>query len=397
MINMSSQLRMFRREGETAAITHPYVPILLGKRGERQGLERIAADVWGRITPFIRVVPPELRGRREDEPPPAEIRMLARVTGDHPIYLDAAGSPRRARRVRPLGDGYVREIYQSAVDADMAFAPVYPFRRRDLADTVRNFASQALGAAVVLAIGADLSWGAGRLDHELKEEVRDLGIDPTTLDLIVDLRYLAPGGFGTESVLWLMRQATAAAPWRSVVVAGTSVPDSVSEEVPEDSINAIERRELKLFAELEASSSVSLRFGDYGVQHPVPPTPAPVPRMRGSMRYTAGDFIYVSRGGRPIGEMGRDEVPEEYREIAARLRSHPPFAGSQCCWGDTFVEDLADGRRLARGQHNMRALGTCHHITVVAREHAPAALGGDVRPAAVRADWGVREEAGRVP
>lgn len=367
---MSSQLGMFRRPGDPATITHPYVPILLAKRGERVALEQIAGPTMDALTPLVRVVPPELRRRDEDDPPPAEIARLATTMGERVVYLDAVGSPRRSARIAPLGVSYMRRIYESAIASSLAFAPVYPFRRPDLAEIVRTCASDPIGAAVLVSRDSAITWGADRLDLELRDEVRSLGIDPGRLDVIVDLGYIPAGADDVPTTSWFVRQVVAAAPWRSIVLSGTSVPDSVAEEVPDDSLNGIERRERALFDAVQSVIGIRLRFGDYTVQHPVPPTPAAVPKMRASIRYTAGDFMYVSRGGRPLGELARDDIPAEYREIASRLRSHPPFVGSECCWGDEFVEELSDGRRVARGQHWMRAMATCHHLTVVAAERA---------------------------
>ena len=58
MAALSSQLGMFRRDGDPSTIGRPYVPILLAKRGERVALERIADETRELITPFARVVPP---------------------------------------------------------------------------------------------------------------------------------------------------------------------------------------------------------------------------------------------------------------------------------------------------------------------------------------------------
>jgi hypothetical protein len=370
MTEMSSQLGMFRRVGDPATITHPYVPILLAKRGERVALERISSPTMDALTPWIRVVPPELRRREEEDPPPVEIGRLATSMGERLIYLDAVGSPRRSQRIAPLSASYMCLVYESAIASSLAFAPVYPFRRPDLGDVVRTYMSDPVGAAVLVSRDSALTWGAERLDRELRNEVRSLGIDPGRLDVVADLGYIPAGADDVRTTSWFVRQVAAAAPWRSIVLAGTSVPDSVAEEVPDDSLNGIERRERALFDAVQAEVGIRLRFGDYTVQHPVPPTPAAVPKMRASIRYTAGDFMYVSRGGRPLGELDRDDIPAEYREIASRLRSHPPFAGPACCWGDQFVEELSDGRQTARGQHWMRAMATCHHLTVVAAERA---------------------------
>ena len=370
MGTMSSQLGMFRRPGDPETITHPYVPILLAKRGERVALEQIATSTMNALTPMVRVVPPELRRRDEDDPPPAEIARLATTMGERLVYLDAVGSPRRSSRIAPLSVPYMRQIYESAIASSLAFAPVYPFRRPDLGETVRTYAPDPVGAGILVSRDSAITWGADRLDLELRDEVHALGIDPGRLDVIVDLGYIPAGAADISTTSWFVRQVVGAAPWRSVVLAGTSVPDSVAEEVPDDSLSGIERRERALFDAVQRAIGGRLRFGDYTVQHPVPPTPAPVPKMRASIRYTSGDFMYVSRGGRPLGELARDEIPDEYREIASRLRSHPMFVGQVCCWGDEFVEELSDGRRLARGQHWMRAMATCHHLTVVAAERA---------------------------
>jgi hypothetical protein len=380
MAPMSSQIGMFRRDGDPSTITRSYVPILLAKRGERVALERIAGPTRDGITPLIRVVPPELRRHDEDDPPPAEIARLAKAMGDRVTYLDAVGSPRRKHRMAPLGASYMRQIYETAMASSLAFAPVYPFGRPDLGELVRTFASDAIGAAVLVSRDAALTWGSQHLDRELREEVRSLDVDPGRLDVVAGLGYIPAGADDVTTTAWFVRQIAAAAPWRSLILAGTSIPDSVADEIPNDGLDGIERRERALFDAVQDEVGVTLRFGDYAVQHPVPPTPAPVPKMRASIRYTAGDFTYVSRGGRALGELDRDEVPSEYREIASRLRVHPPFVGAGCCWGDAFVEELSDGRTLARGQHWMRAMATCHHLTVVARERANPVQGQRSRP-----------------
>jgi hypothetical protein len=326
--------------------------------------------VRDRITPYLRIVPPELRSKDADAAPPEEIGRFARLLGDQAAYLDAVGAPRRDRRAAPLGAAYMRDIYEAAEAADMAYAPVYPFGRPDLGTTVAAFASEVLGAAFLLRAEGALTWGGGRLRDRIRDEVRSLGIEPGRLDAVVDLGYLADGADDPTSTIWLVREVTASAPWRTVILAGTSIPDSVAREIPDDSLNGIERREQTLFAAVQAAVGEPLRFADYGIQHPVPPTPNPVPQMRASIRYTAGHFTFVSRGGRPLGEIATEDRPLEYREVAVRLREHPQFAVGACCWADPFIEELADGRRIARAQHSMRAIATCHHITVVAAERS---------------------------
>ena len=103
--------------------------------------------------------------------------------------------------------------------------------------------------------------------------------------------------------------------------------------------------------------------------------------------------MLVSRGGTPIGELAADDVPAEYREIATRLRLHASFVGSDCCWGDRYIAELSDGRRIARRQHEMRAVATCHHLTVVALERAELAPA----PVSVAGARAVRSSSPAVP
>jgi hypothetical protein len=394
MVTVSSQLRMFRREGDPATVLHPYVPILLAKLGERMALERMPPWVWDSVTPCIRIVPPELRDRTETDPPPAEIARIARAAGDHVVYLDPVGAPRRRRRIAPLGVPYVRQVYETALASDLAFAPIYPFRRRDLGPATAEFAVDGIGAAVLVPKADAIILGTGRLDLELREEVRSLGIEVGRLDAIVDLGYISPGATDAASVVWLVRQVMVAAPWRSVILAGTSIPDSLSTDIPDGSLNGIERRERALFDAVQRQVDSPLRYGDYAVQHPVPPASGPVPKMRASIRYTAGDFTFVSRGGQPIGEMERDQVAGEYQRLAEQLVLHPPFDRKGCCWGDQFIEELANGTRTARGQRTLRAVATCHHLTVVAGERSRMAVPAVRKTAAVRGRIGSTSRSG---
>lgn len=383
------QLGLFRRVPNAASIGNPYVPILLAKRGERIALEQINSEWWSAITPWFRIVPPELRsGGVDDAAPAAEMARVAAAAGDRAIYLDAVGTPRRRRRITPLPGSYMQEVYESAVASNLAFLPVYPFGRPELGELVRNYAGE-VGAAVLLPAAAALAYGSRRLTDDLRTEVTVLGVDPRRLDLMLDIGYIPPGTNEPDSVIRFALQAIAAAGWRSVILAGTSVPDSLSGEIPDNSLDSIPRREVPLFASVQAHLAVRLRFADYGVQNPLPPAPAAVPKMRANIRYTAGEVMWVSRG-RPMDELRWDEVPDHYQEIATRICRHPPFAGVDCCWGDEFIEALADGRRHARSQYWMRAVATCHHIRVVAQERI-------VRRPAAAARAKSRQPADQVP
>lgn len=370
MPTLSSQPKLFRFEGDPATAAAPYVPILLIKQGEREALERIDVETRAGITPWLRVVPPELASKESREAPPAEIRRIARATADHSVYLDVVGTPRRRRSAPRLGPAYVASIYEAALEVDLPFMPVYPFGRTDLSSTIAKFEAPAFGAAVLVRANATTMSGIGSLREDLRAQVISLAIQPGRLDVMIDFGFIQAGTSDARTALRLVREVADAAPWRSVIVSGSSVPDSFASEVPDDALGWIERRERSLFDALQMGTERTLRFSDGAVQHEVPPRPGFAAKMRANVRYTLGDHLYISRGQLPLRDISNDDWPAEYRTVARRMIDEAPFAGPDCCWGDRFVLSLADGTRSARSQHLIRAAATCHHLKVVASEQA---------------------------
>lgn len=124
MKRLSSQLGMFPREATASTLMAPYVPVLLIKRGEREALSRLSAAALGRVTPWMRVVPPELRSTEDDTQPAGEFSRLAAILGDRAVYLDVVGTPRRDRALPPLDGEYLDRMLSSATAAGMSTDPV---------------------------------------------------------------------------------------------------------------------------------------------------------------------------------------------------------------------------------------------------------------------------------
>lgn len=372
MVTVSSQSKLFRFEGDPSTADAPYVPILLIKQGEREALERIDSDTRDGITPWLRVVPPELAHEDGRATPPDEIKRIARATGDHAVYLDVVGTPRRKPSAPRLTRAFVADVYDAALEFDLPFIPVYPFGRTDLTSTIATYESHAFGAAVLVRANATVMLGTKSLREALRAQVIALGIPPGRLDVMVDFGFIEAGTSDPRTALRLVREVADAAPWRSIIASAASVPDSFAREIPDRSVGWIERREKRIIDALRAGMDQRVRFSDGAVQHEVPPRPGPAPKMRAHLRYTVGSSMYVARGGLPLDQISREEWPSEYMAVARHLLDEAPFVGPDCCWGDQFVLSLADGTRQARSQHLMRAAATCHHLAAVSREQAPS-------------------------
>lgn len=384
MLTVSRQAKLFRAEGDPGSASRPYVPVLLIKQGERQALQRVEAATRDLFTPWLRVLPPEAAGEHAERTRFREMGRIAQASPERAVYLDAVGTPRRRGSNARIGDAFVRRVYEDALAADLPFLPVFPFGRPDLMTTIAAFQSPSHGAAVLVRSDATVMTDGRNLEDKLRDQVKDLAIEPARLDVMIDFGYLPPGLADPASATWLVRKVVGAAPWRSVIIAATSVPDSFAAEVLDDSVGGVERRERGLFQAIDGRVDFRLRYADYAVQHPIPPKPGFAKRARAAFRYTSGNYIHVSRGKHALGETPRDDWPSEFQRVATRLINEAPFAGVDCCWGDRFVVQLATGSRRARSHQGMRAAATCHHLSAIARELSPS------QPHATRPTYGRR-------
>jgi hypothetical protein len=283
------------------------------------------------------------------------------------VYLDVAGARRRSRGDARLPASTVAAFLEAAAEEGIRFAPVYPVGVPSVAPAVARAADdQRLGAALRVAVDGLVVPSGRALADVVADEAEGLGLAPADVDLVVDLGYLDTN-FDTDaaSAGRILDPLAALARWRSVVLAGGSVPGTLSTAVRDGQFGGIPRLEWRLWLEMRETRPL-LRFGDYGVQNPVPPDPGHASLMRASIRYTTGDFVLAVRGVGPVLKMSREAKEAEYRELARRVFEHPSFA--HCCSSDQFIAECADGRVAVLAQQKWRGISTLHHLSVVARQ-----------------------------
>jgi hypothetical protein len=345
-----------------------YVPVLLDKRGELQALAKAGGEVWDSMTPLIQMVPADDRGPDEKAFSIADwIARLRRVVGDHLIYLDPGGVARRTRRSKVTPPALVEGIYAQASRGGLSFMPVYTIGRSDTAAVVAGVAhAQGRGLAVRVRLNTLTYTGARRLVDGMLAEFEDLGIAPTSADLMVDLGYLdRDADIDAADLDPLFAELERAAPWRTVTLAATTVPASFADVVRDGELGGVPRREWNLWKGLRALGHESLRYSDYAIQNCVPPDPMNAKNMRASIRYGVPDWLFVARGVGPVQSLPREEKAAQYQDLAVKLMLHPPFVGRACCDGDRFIEECADGLRQVRAQQVWREIGTLHHLHMI--------------------------------
>jgi hypothetical protein len=363
---------------DLSAAGHGYVPLLLDRAGERRALRGCDAATWASMTPLIAVA------RYGDPPSRAALthraKALCAAVGERPFYLDLEGIAPCRRLATPRGQrATLAVLHAEAARRGLAFMPVArstdgPRRLAIVADAVGE---HGRGLALRHRLGSRLRrTGEGPADRLLRT-VESVASTPQAVDLILDLGWLDPDS--APSARWVARQIhalSASADWRSVILAATCVPQSISGITELDAIGSIPRAEWLLWKEVRQATDIDLVFADHAVQHPRVPSSGG--RTFGNLRYTAAEELYVSRG-----HLMSNMDDADFAAMCKRIVVEGRFSGRDFSWGDEQIHDIAQLRRGPRiaifdepdddeaiegisSHHFWRQVATSHHLKFVA-------------------------------
>lgn len=323
------------------AVGPRYVPLPLDRAGERRALRGCDETTWASMTPLIAVArfgKPPTRGALK-----SRAKALHEAVGDKPFYLDLEGIAPCGRLATPRGKrATLAVLHEEAARHGLAFMPVArpTDGPRRLAIVAHASEEHGRGLALRHRLGSRLQrTGEGPADRLLRT-VDSVAATPEAVDLILDLRWLDPDS--APSAGWVARQIqalSATAAWRSVILAATCVPQSISVIADLDAVGSIPRAEWLLWKNVASATDVHVVFADYAVQHPSVPSSGG--RTFGNLRYPAADDLYVSRG-HLMSNMGRrrlrEDVPTDRwgrtlqrRGLLLGRRADPP-PGSAATW-----------------------------------------------------------------
>lgn len=365
-----------------------YVPLLLDRAGERRALRGCDETTWASMTPLIAVArygDPPTRGALK-----SRAKALHEAVGDRPFYLDLEGIAPCGRVATPRGKrATLAVLHEEAAGRGLSFMPVArstdgPRRLAMVADAVGE---HGRGLALRHRLGSRLRrTGEGPADRLLRT-VDSVAATSAEVDLILDLGWLDPDS--APSARWVARQIqalSASAAWRSVILAATCVPQSISGIADLDAVGSIRRAEWLLWKHVASATDVDLVFADYAVQHPRVPSLGG--RTFGNLRYTTADELYVSRG-----HLMSNMDDADFATMCKRIVVDGAFSGPDFSWGDEQIHHLAQLRRGPRvaifddpddeesiegiNSHPFwRQVATSHHLKFVAvqlAEHHPVA------------------------
>ena len=338
---------------EEFIVQYKYVPILRLKRGERTGLAQLSPQGRADVVPLFVLDPAQYRPRGGRNPLSAAQLLVHEVSqcwGAAPFFLDATQLP-----IAPGAAHHpIVDIAAAARAAGLHLVP---------ATRPTAWGSYQTGVASVVAIDGR---GVGmRVDLQQLSTAAGwsslMPFTPSNTDLIADFSsdIGTVAGLGSSLDHAFLNLHSGAA-WRTVTVAGTSMPDNFTGVTA--GTFAIARREYALWQHLTTLPlPYRLDYGDYATV----PVNAPPPGIRWgfpiNVKYTrVADFL-VCRG---VGTTGFGGVDMDVQLLAhARtIVADPTRARLAHCWADDQIDVIAAGTEGPGNLESWVRLSVSRHV-----------------------------------
>jgi hypothetical protein len=366
-----------------------YVPILKGKQGELNAVQKTSSKLVKHFTPLLEIppIPPKYIEGEDDPIPSKSIDAHVESVGEK-FAIALAGLPSvfidglYIESEDELSDGAspTAAIFQTLRASKIDFIPVVGLDRlEDYVDSVKLAADADGRGCCIRILESDLE-GIADLTPQVESLLKFLGVKPRDVDLLLDFGPRVPSKAALPYQIESLPQVKA---WRSLIVAASSFPVDMS-RISQNSIDEPEREEWISWLSLRLRQKNLPRmptYGDYAINHPVINEIDPrIISMSPNIRYTA-EMNYVIAKGQAIPrkrkkptreeEAARNKLlpTEQYPKLAAKIKNHPSWRGAKFSWGDAFIDSCAR-KDCVGSATDWRAVGTCHHIAAVVQQIA---------------------------
>jgi len=351
--------------------TYHYVPILKGKKGEYDALQKLNEDIRDKLTPLIEIpqIPYDYENddyaKTIDQHLNNVIETIKNSWGENRLFfLDLIQINADER----MEDGTHPFIFlaNEARNKNVKFIPVTGLERdRDYNEAVKNIFDIDRNG-ICLRIDGDYF-----LEDELESRISDLlntlSVRTENCDLILDFKFISPSdekilSFVLTNYLQNFPYFTS---WRTFTISATSFPQDLS-KVPSDSIQRIPRTEWHIWNKLIRSDLIRKpSFGDYAIQHPEPVEIDPrLMTMSANIRYTIENDWIIIKGH----SVKRFPGFKQFHELSNILLRNENFKGRNFSWGDNYIYNCAQRTVSSGSARTWRMIGTNHHIVLTVNQ-----------------------------
>lgn len=331
-----------------------YVPVLKVKRGEKKTLELLAPSLIPNVTPLLEIVEGDGSEAHLDR---AFEGLDTAVGRFHRCFLDA-------REIEKAGVDGARAVFDRAEAMGIAFTPVTGISRTS--DVAAALSHRRSGVAIRLTRS---EFETTRVAEELLEFLRTHRLDPSSIDLILDIgavEDMVVAGIARMTAQFL-GQVPNHRDWRTFTCVSSAFPRSMA-VVGSNSDTLVERSEWQAWRDhLHARRETLQRlptFGDCAIQHPqgVEGFDPRTMQVSASIRYTLSDQWLLIKGRSTRQTPAKTQFPMLARRLVIGDLS-AFFAGSDHCAGCEGMAAAAGGAPKFGSAEVWRRLGTTHHIT----------------------------------
>ncbi len=336
-----------------------YIPILKWKRGERRAIKAVTPEIATGVCPLITLTEETFKDQPEtatSESIPASLLFADEIYkhwGSRPFFLNASMIQASAGGIHPLIDTAER---CRRLGAKLTPAtPLTPSAAYEAAvSNVTQTDNRGVALSVTLAEFTRAAQWLPSWPHALNQT-----------DLILDLADKVAMIADLGSVLEMaFRSLPRGIEWRSVTVAGTSMPANFI-TFDKDAIHLIDRKEWTLWQHLiSLSLPYRLDYGDYATTAAIMlPPPDLSWGFPINVRYTLPTEFLVCRGVRTRGEGARDL--EKQLIAHATVIERYGRRSRLSCWADETIDKIAAMEQKPEGLEHWVRIAVNRHITRV--------------------------------
>lgn len=317
-------------------MTHRYIPILRWKQGERRGLGRLQPQAKVDVVPLFilgtdQYRPPRGRNPLGLSPAHAIVAEIQQFWGTSPFYLDASAIPMTAGAPHHAMIDIAAALKAAGLHMIPATVLGAPAHYQNAVASIHGTDGLGVGLRVDLAEFTSASgW------------VPLMPIPMSAVDLIADFR--ASVGLVSamgSTLVNAFRSLHAATAWRTVTIAGTSIPSDFSGYAA--GLHLLPRTEWALWNSLSSASlPYRLDYGDYATVSLAAPPPGIAWGYPINVKYTLQSDFLVCRGVKTTGRGGVD-MPPQLIGHANSITIYPSRTRITGCWADDLIDQIAAG------------------------------------------------------